>query len=74
MGFTITDFANGVTSSKNPVTGKGGMTQNMFKTGQALVLSPVTMMSDMMQLMSNPSSEIILLAMGALVVIILIKK
>ena len=70
-GNVLSSIGDGIQSSHNPITGKGGMTQTLFNAGNNMMMAPFSLMS---QALSSPTDMLILAGAGALVLVLLIKK
>ena len=66
IGSVGSAIGSGITSSKNPITGKNGFTENSFKLGQNMMMSPFNLMSDVI---NNPTELYVLAGVGALIVV-----
>ena len=70
-GNVLQSIGDGIQSSHNPITGKGGATQSIFNASTGLMMAPFQLMSGVL---NNPMDMMMLVGGGALVLVLLLKK
>ena len=69
IGSVGSAIGSGIQSSKDPIFGRNGFSENSFKLGQNMMMSPFNLMSDVI---NNPTELYVIAGVGALIVVAIV--